>query len=218
MPPGPILERLDPVQWKQLREQYPQGPGNPKINRFANAAKLIKESIERAQDLWLDKSPPLRILDLGGGPNYFLFVCRALGHEGFGVDIDEQPLFRDTSELLGVPRVIHRIEARTPLPHLGGKFDLITAHRVCFYKKERNEAGRWHEWDSDDWKFFLGDVRDRMLKPNGRLLLDFNPRPGERRFMTPEVRQVLLDKGARIFRSKALLSANPAVAPKFRVR
>ncbi len=188
-----------------------------KINRFANARRLLKENIERAQDLWLDQAPPLRILDLGCGPNYFLFVCRALGHDGVSVDIDEQPLFRETTEMLGIPRVIHRIEAGVPLPDLGGRFDLVTAHRICFYKMERGTGGKWIEWTPDDWRFFIHDVRSRLLNPEGRLLLDFNPRPGEGRYMTPEVRDTLRDAGAVIVRSKALLAADPAHTPRFRL-
>ena len=98
-----------------------KSPDAPRINRFSDVDHWLKINIERAQDLWLDRSPPLRILDLGCGPGYFLYVCKQLGHEGVGVDIDEQPLFRETTALLGVRRVIFRIEPQTPLPDLGGE-------------------------------------------------------------------------------------------------
>ena len=195
-------------RWDDLRARYPQRPDAPRINRFSDVDHWLKINIERAQDFWLDRSPPLRILDLGCGPGYFLYVCKQLGHEGVGIDIDEQPLFRETTALLGVRRVIFRIEPQTPLPDLGEKFDLVTGHRVCFQKTVRwgTGPGEWHEWEPDDWKFFLDDVRQNVLQPNGRILLDFNPRADGRSFFTPELRDVLRSEGARIFRSKALLA------------
>ena len=132
-----ILRGIDRKAWDDLRARYPQRPDAPRINRFSDVDHWLKINIERAQDLWLDRSPPLRILDLGCGPGYFLYVCKQLGHEGVGVDIDEQPLFRETTALLGVRRVIFRIEPQTPLPDLGEKFDLVTGHRVCFQKTVR---------------------------------------------------------------------------------
>lgn len=212
-----ILDRLDRDAWTRLGEKYPHRPDVPKINRFSDADHWIKINIERAQDLWLDRSPSLRILDLGCGAGYFVYVCRCLGHEGLGVDIDEQPLFRETTALLKVPRVIWRIEPRVPLPDLG-KFDLVTGHRVCFQKTVRwgTGSGEWEEWEPNDWKFFINDVRSRLLKPNGRILLDFNPRADGRSFFTPELRDVLTTQGARIFRSKALLAVDPTKPARFK--
>jgi SAM-dependent methyltransferase len=203
---GPI----DRAAWTQLQSRFPDRPDAPRINRFSDIDHWLRVNIERAQDLWLDRTRPLRILDLGCGPGYFLYVCRCLGHQGLGLDIDEQPLFRETTALLGVRRVISRIEPRTPLPDLGEKFDLVTGHRVCFQKTERfgTGPGEWNEWDRGDWQFFLDDVRNRILKPGGRILLDFNPRADGRSFFTPELRDLLHANGARIFRSKALLPAD----------
>ncbi len=180
------------------------------------AAYWIGINVERAQDLWLDRSPPLRILDLGCGAGYFLYVCRFFGHEGLGLDTDEEPLFRGTTELLNVRRAVSRIHPQVPLPELGEKFDLVTAHRVCFHRVGRAANGAWNEWASADWKFFIDDIRRRFLTRNGRLLLDFNPRPNGSSFFTSELRASFLAQGARIFRSKALLATDPDQRPRFR--
>src|SRR5216684_2456431 len=111
----PILDTLDRAQFEKLRDQYPYRTGSPRINRFEDVVYWIEINIERAQDLWLDRSPPLRVVDLG---------C----------DTDNEPLFRATTELLEVPRVIGRIERQIPLPDLHQKFDLVTAHRICFHR------------------------------------------------------------------------------------
>jgi len=55
------------------------------------------------------------------------------------------------------------------------------------------------------------------LKPDGRLLLDFNPRADGRSFFTPELRNVLSAQGARIFRSKALLATDRNKRAHFRL-
>jgi len=208
-----ILDDIDWVQFQNLRHQYPYRPGSPQINRFEDVAYWIDINVERAQDLWLDRAPPLRILDLGSGAGYFLYVCKHFGHDVLGFDTDNEPLFRATTALLDVPRVIGRIERQTPLPDLGKKFDLITAHRICFHRIGKVRDGV--EWSTTDWRFFIDDIRARFLNENGRLLLDLNPRPDGSSFFTPELREFFLSQGARIFRSKALLPKNPNVRPRF---
>ena len=209
-----IWETLDRAQFEKLREQYPYRPGSPRINRFEDVVYWIEINIERAQDLWLDRAPPMRIVDLGCGAGYFLYVCKYFGHDVLGFDTDNEALFRATTALLDVARVIGRIERQTPLPDLGAKFDLVTAHRICFHRIGRVRDGV--EWSPADWEFFINDIRTRFLNENGRLLLDFNPRPDGSSFFTPELREFFLSQGARIFRSKALLGVRPNQRPRFK--
>jgi SAM-dependent methyltransferase len=205
---------LDRAQFEKLREQHPYRPGSPRINRFEDVVYWIDINIERAQDFWLDRSPPLRILDLGSGAGYFLYVCKLFGHHVLGFYTDNEPLFRATIALLDVPRVVGRIERQTPLPDLHQTFDLVTAHRICFHRIGRVRDGV--EWSPADWEFFINDVRANVLNEYGRLLLDYNPRPDGSSFFTPELRDFFLSQGARIFRSKALLAKDPNKRPRFR--
>ena len=209
-----ILDDIDWLQFRDLRHKYPYRPGSAQINRFEDIVYWVDINVERAQDLWLDRATPLRILDLGSGAGYFLYVCKYFGHDVLGFDTDSEPLFGAATELLGVRRVIGRIERQTPLPDLGQKFDLVTGHRVCFHRIGKVRDGV--EWSPADWRFFIDDIRSRFLEPNGRLLLDFNPRPDGSPFFTPELRKFFLSQGARIFRSKALLGADPDKKPIFR--
>jgi SAM-dependent methyltransferase len=210
-----MLDDIDWLQFKDLRHKYPFRPGSPQINRFEDIVYWIDINVERAQDLWLDRAPPLRILDLGSGAGYFLYVSKHFGHDVLGFDTDNEPLFGATTELLGVSRVIGRIERQTPLPDFGKRFDLVTAHRICFHRIGKVRENR--EWSPADWKFFIDDVRANVLDENGRLLLDFNPRPDGSSFFTPELREFFLSEGARIFRSKALLAKDAGVRPKFKL-
>src|SRR5438477_5222397 len=209
----PILDTLDRAQFEKLQEQYPYRPGSPRINRFEDVVYWIEINIERAQDLWLDRAPPMRIVDLGCGAGYFLYVCKYFGHDVLGFDTDNEALFRATTALLDVARVIDRIERQTHRPDLGAKFDLVTAPRICFHRVGCGPVGL--EWSPADWEVFINDTRTRFLNENGRLLLDFNPRPDGSSFFTPELREFFLSQGARIFRSKALLGVRPNQRPRF---
>jgi SAM-dependent methyltransferase len=213
-----ILATIDREKLVALAERYPPRAGARKINAYEDAVYWVGVNVRRVQDLWLDRTPPLRILDLGSGPGYFLYICRLFGHEGLGLDTDENPLFRGTTELFNVPRVIARISPQTPLPEIGKKFDLVTAHRVCFHRLQRQPNGEWREWTTADWRFFIRDVRTRFLNPNGRIFLEFNPRPDGSSFFTPELRACFLDEGARIFRSKTLFGADATRRPHFKQR
>jgi SAM-dependent methyltransferase len=210
-----ILAAIDTDELARLRECYPHG-SRQKINRFEDANYWIGVNVKRAQDLWLDRTPPLRVLDLGCGPGYFLYICRLFGHEGLGLDREGEPLFREMMSMFNLRRVISRIDPGTPLPDLQQKFDLVTAHRVCFHRIRGDDRAESKEWSPDAWKFFINDIRTRFLKPDGRLLLDFNPRQDYSSFFTPELRACFLSQGARIFRSKALLGANPKRRPRFK--
>jgi SAM-dependent methyltransferase len=211
-----ILATIDRHELERLRQHYPYRSNARRINAYEDAAYWIGVNIKHVQDLWLDRSAPLHILDLGCGAGYFLYLCQLFGHEGLGLDTDDDPFFHGTTKLLGVHRIIARISPQTPLPDLGKKFDLVTGHRVCFHRIARDENGKWREWAPADWNFFINDVRTRFLKPNGRLLLEFNPRHNGSSFFTDELRACFLSQGARIFRRKALFAADPTQRPRFK--
>ena len=211
-----ILATIDRAELVKLRQHYLYRPSARKINAYEDADYWIGVNVKRVQDLWLDRSPSLDILDLGCGPGYFLYLCRLFGHKGLGLDPDDEPFFRGTTKLFGLNRIVARINAQTPLPDLGKTFDLVTAHRVCFHRIARGENGEWLEWTEADWKFFINDVRTRFLKPGGRLLLEFNRRQDGSSFFTPEQRALFESQGARIVRWKALLAADPLERPRFK--
>ena len=211
-----ILATIDREKMNRLRENYPHRPISAKVNRFENADYWLKVNVERAQDLWLDRAKPLRILDLGCGAGYFVYVARFFGHDALGLDTDDEPLFRGTTALLDVDRIIFRIEPGVPLPPLPGKFDLVTAHRICFQRLGGREPnGDWKEWPAQHWEFFIHDIRSRFLAPGGRLLLDFNPR-ADGSYFAPDVAECFRALGGRCFRSKVLFAAEPNRRPRFR--
>jgi SAM-dependent methyltransferase len=211
-----VLATIDQAELERLRKHAPYRPNARKINAYEDAAYWIGVNIKHLQDLWLDRAPPLHILDLGCGAGYFLYLCRLFGHEGLGIDTGEDAFFGETTQFLGIHRVIAHITAQTPLPDLGKRFDLVTGHRVCFHWIACAEDDERWEWTPADWEFFINDIRTRFLKPDGRLLLDINPRPDGSSFFTEGLRAFFESQGARIFRSKALFAADPAERPRFK--
>lgn len=190
--------------WQALRQKYPSG--ERPIHRWGDTRFWIRRNIERAQDLALDRPPLRHILDLGCGPGYFLLIARKLGHSAIGLDVDEQPIFRDTLRLLGLERIVHRIAPRQPLPKTQTKFDLITSFLTCFHRIERMPDGNWRTWSAEQWQYFLDDVRGNQLAPDGTLLLEFHPQENGELYST-DVRKLFRKNDARFFRSKVFLTA-----------
>jgi SAM-dependent methyltransferase len=210
-----ILATIDQAALDRLRTKFPRHPDSPQINRFEDARYWVRINLKRVQDLWLDRSQPMRILDLGCGSGFFLYICKLFRHDIVGLDRDTNPMYRATTEFLGVPRVAFDIEPYVVLPDLGDPFDLVTAYRICFQRIAGARRGAWREWSPGEWIFFLNDVRSRFLRPDGRLLLDFNPRP-DGRYYDPAVRTCFESQGARFRRSKVLFAADPRQRPRFR--
>ncbi|HEY4283529.1 MAG TPA: hypothetical protein VGM62_10740 [Chthoniobacterales bacterium] len=210
-----ILATIDQGALDDLRKKYPRRAESPKINRFEDARYWIRPNLKRVQDLWLDRSPPLRILDLGCGSGFFLYICKQFHHDVVGLDRDTNPMFREITKLLGVPRIASDINPFVPLPELGEKFDLVTAYRICFQRVGQYQNDHWDEWGLREWEFFLNDIRTRFLRVGGRLLLDFNPRP-DGTYFDADVGENFAAQGARFFRSKVLFAADRRERPQFK--
>jgi len=145
-------------------------------------------------------SRPKRILDLGCGAGYFLYIAQLLGHSGLGLDMDRLSMFREVTRLLGVRRVVQQIEAFRPLPDFGQKFDLITAFMICF-----NNHKMPHLWKVPEWDFFLDDLA-KHLTPRGRVWLELN-QEYDGTFYTPELKAYLQKRGARINGQKVIFNS-----------
>ena len=125
-----------------------------------------------AGELHLNEGPPRRILDIGTAAGHFPFVCQFFGHQVVGIDI-ENPVYEGIAACLGVQRTIVRVEPRTPLPDLGGRFDLITACNLTFNEK-RTAHGPRLRWSPAEWQFFLDDLVANHLRYPGMLYLQLN--------------------------------------------
>ena len=197
LPVSRFLSKIDKAELKRLQEKYGE-PGSRQWPKYVEAERFLKVNIRRVQDIGLDRMPPQRILDLGSGAGYFLFVNKVLGHTGLGLDIDNCPLFPEMFKLFGLQRVLHRIEKFKPLPDTGSAYDWITAFSISFAG-----AGQPVPWGVAEWDYFLNDAR-RHLRPGGRIYLDLNPR-ADGSFYSNELRDFFFAQGAVIDRRSKLL-------------
>jgi len=194
-----LLRDIDRTKLDALCEKY-RVPGEAKAwPKYTNVEHWIENAVQHVRSLRLDRDPKLKILDIGSGAGYFLFVLKQLGHEVFGLDLAEPLFYGEMFELLGLERVVWRIEQFKPLPNLSRKFDLITAFAICF-----NGHGSERVWGPKEWEFFLDDLNEHHLTPGGRVTLALNPEPYGR--YTPELKDFFLSRGAEIERNRVWLS------------
>jgi len=195
-----VIETIDPVGFEQIRQRYAvENPGEhwPK---YLDLDRWIDINIRRIREIELDLARRKRILDLGCGAGYFLYIAQLLGHSGLGLDVDYVPMFADITRLLGVRRVIQRIQAFEPLPDLGAKFNLVTAFMICFNNHKQTSL-----WGVAEWEFFLDDLA-RHLAPRGRVWLELN-REYDGTFYTPELREFFQRRGATIDEHKIIFNS-----------
>jgi SAM-dependent methyltransferase len=195
-----VIETIDPVAFEQIRQRYAGSDPTEDWRKYLNLDRWIGINIRRIRHIELDLARRKRILDLGCGAGYFLYVAQLLGHSGFGLDLDRIPMFAEITSLLGVRRVIQRIQAFRPLPDLGGKFDLITAFMICFNSHRRPDL-----WGVAEWNFFLDDIA-KHLAPRGRVWLELN-RESDGTLYTSELKEFFQKRGARIDEHKIMFNS-----------
>jgi hypothetical protein len=173
-----VIETIDRAGFDQIRQRYAVANPGADWPKYLDLERWIGINIRRIRALELDLSRPKRILDLGCGAGYF----------------------REITRLLGVHRIVQRIEPFRPLPDLGRKFDLITAFMVCF-----NEHKMPSLWKVPEWEFFLDDLA-KHLTTRGRVWLELNQEYDET-FYTPKLKEFFQKRGARINEHKIIFTS-----------
>ena len=195
-----IIRTIDQDRFENIRGKH--GVENPgeEPPKYLDLPVWIEANLKRVRDLELDVGRRRRVLDIGSGTGYFLYICRLLGHDAVGIDIDEMPMFTDMIELLGVDRRIWRVQPFVPLPDLGAPFDVITAHQICFNGHKSDQL-----WGVREWDFFLTDV-SRHLTHRGRLWLEFN-REFDGTCFSPEIERFFERRGAEVTSNRVVFNA-----------
>ena len=186
-----IIETIDTAGFEQIRRRYAVKNPGADWPKYLDLDRWIAVNLRRIREIELDLLRPKQILDLGCGAGYFLYIAQLLGHHTLGLDLDQLPMFREITRLLGVPRVVQRIEAFRPLADLGRRFDLITAFLICFNNHKMPGL-----WGVPEWEFFLNDLT-KHLTPRGRIWLELN-QEYDGTFYTPELKEFFQKRGARI--------------------
>lgn len=193
---APMLANIDQQRVREIQEQYANSTAG--YAKYAEIEPWLRLNRERVQDLNLHRSSPKRVLDLGCGGGFFLFILKNLGHSVLGVDVERVKLFTELVELFGVPRVVYRIAAFEPLPNLGEKFDWITAFSVNFNLYHPSKQ----KWGTKEWDDFLRDLQ-RHLAPGGKVFFGLNPNY-KGGYYSPELRDLFVSRGATVERERIL--------------
>jgi SAM-dependent methyltransferase len=200
--PREMVRELESKGFEQICAKYANPDDQKGWPKYVDAAHRLELAIKQARFLRLDRQKPRRILDIGSGAGYFLFVCRRLGHIVMGLDLDWPPMYAEMFDLLKMPRKVWRIEAFQPLPNLGTPFDLVTGFAVCF-----NGHGSNSVWSPKEWEFFLKDVRKNVLSAKGEMYFELNPEPWG--YYTPELGDFFPTQGASVEGKRIWFSPQP---------
>ena len=174
-----VCEQADLQRIESLaREMAPVVERDPQCAaKYADYARWIPFNVNRVGGLGLHQSRPLRLLDIGCGPGYFLAAAAACGHDCYGIDAPAAVMTaverRVYSELLGALSLQDRvspllIERFTPMALPVRDLNYITAFWICFNRHEQPD-----EWGVAEWQFFVQDAMTH-LREGGVLHLELN--------------------------------------------
>ena len=201
---GAIIKSIDAPRFEEIRRKYAVDDPGDAPPKYLDLEYWIRINLQRVRQLELDYAPASRILDLGCGAAYFLYINKLLGHEILGLDLDDLRMFRELTELLQLPRTIARIEAFQPLPKFNRKFDLITAYLICFNNHKSDKL-----WGPAEWDYFLSDAATHLAS-NGRLWLELN-REYDGTYYTPELKKFFEQRGAELQSDRVIFNPGTLV-------
>ena len=191
LPLAPLRANIDQERLRKIQQRYAHSA--EEYAKYADVDRWLRVNRERVQDLKLHRSRPMRVLDLGCGGGYFLFILKSLGCSVVGLDMNEFPLFDDLLDLFGIPLVVCTITAFQPLPDLGQKFDWITAFSVKFNLYRPSQQ----RWGPKEWDFLLRDL-EQYLAPGGKIFFALNPHD----YNAPELHDFFVSRGANVERER----------------
>ena len=215
-----LLAGIDPGAIEQVRALVAEeNPNDVFWTKYLDFEKWLALNIRYVKQLELDKNPVGDVLDLGCGGGFFLVACRAIGARVLGMDLDKDRVLNETIRLFGLERVTWKLRAFVKLPDMGRRFDLITAFMVCF-----NFPPKGGYWGPREWDYFLNDLLDSQLRPEGRVVLSLNKQPDgneyddvlkayfeSREGVAKGKRIVFTEAGLRRTYSPALLASSPSM-------
>ena len=90
-----MVRRLESKGFERIRSKYANPDDKKGWPKYVDAGHRLELAIKQARSVHLDRRKPLRVLDIGSGAGYFLFVCKQLGHSVMGLDLDWPPMYAE---------------------------------------------------------------------------------------------------------------------------
>lgn len=193
-----IIATIDRARFEQIRARHGVEDPRDEPPKYLEIEPWVNENLRRISAVELDLGRHKRVLDIGSGVGYFLYISELLGHDAVGIDLDEMPMFNEMIELLDVQRQVCRVQPFVPLPDLG-RFDLVTGFQICFNGHRSEQL-----WGLPEWDFFLDDLASR-LNPNGRIWLEFN-REIDGTCFSPELETFFKRRGAEVISNRVIFN------------
>ena len=197
-----VIKSVDVDRHARLLEKYRYMADKFVLNtsgedKYLDICFWVYQKCHLAIQLGLHKKPPMNILDLGCGAGHFGHVCRALGHDYIGLDVENQ-LYADLCDMFGLRRIVHRIVSGQPLPRFAQHFDLVSAVDICYDYVGLDPATKANlYWNLEDWTWFLASLKHEV-KLSGSLYFQLNPHltPGGEWVYSPMVIALFRAMGA----------------------
>lgn len=158
--------------------------------KYLNLQRFMTRHMGYVKALGLDRSPPLRILDIGAGAGFFCFAAAAHGHAPVALQPPQEFHVGDGLNFVamlnwfGITQSTQAIQKQTPIgldealtapDGSPRRFDLITAFAMMFnyMGREAGEDTQGDYWSAEDYRFLFKDLL-RFLAKDGRVNLKFN--------------------------------------------
>src|SRR5579864_3535760 len=172
-----LLGEVDADDFDEVRQRFLSNvsvASNVNMLKYLDPVTWFESKLSISRWLKLHERSPIRILDLGTGPGHFAVVARFFGHSVVGTDLPHRSRGVETTghfydalcELYRVERVSHTIRGLEPLGDVHGRYDLVTAFLAAFNVHEDKQP-----WNVATWEFFLSDLAESVLRPNGSLFM-----------------------------------------------
>src|ERR1041384_3243348 len=103
-----ITATIDRARFQEIYDRYAMENPGDEWPKYLEIERWMEINLKRVRDLGLDLGGRKRVLDIGCGTGYFLYICQYLGHDALGMDLDETPGFTEMIDLLAEKRAIRR--------------------------------------------------------------------------------------------------------------
>lgn len=172
-----LKERVDPVKFGEMQEvQLAEAKVRPDSDmvKYIDPTTWFESKLRVALRIRLDKRQPMEILDIGTGPAHWPVVAEFYGHHVIGTDLpyrttgklERGHLYDALGDIYGIERIPMKVEQYVPLPRFDRRFGLVTVFLAAF-----NMDSERKPWTIEAWNFFLKDLRDNVLTPDGELFM-----------------------------------------------